>query len=601
MEKKYAILLVRVSTLQQDYEAQIYDLKRYGNTLGYTDYHIVETKETAFADLSQKVGTNEMFKFIQKNSQYNTVLMTEISRLGRRQSILQQLKEYCLQQQIQIYIKDLNFVLLDENGKISQLSDTIFTLYGMFAEAEVNQKKERFSRKRKELMEQGLSISGKLLFGYERQKTESKKNTLVVSVKQAEIIRMIFNWYINGLNNIKNPSIKTISLECIRLGYHHYTHSKRNVNKLLKEEAYTGFKTTNNQRKNPKFGIVMNEPEFLISSSNIKYPIIIDSDLFNQVQGKLKTNSTQGDKDTKHVTILSKLISCPSCGRKLNGNYRIRDGLNKNSYRCTSRSDSQPCSSTSKSISMNLIDSAVWSLIKSDSPALSQKINEINPDEYLVQLENHLNNFIQRENEIKEEIVRNVAILKSVSKSKSTNVIELIENTGNKIGKLEKELLKIENEKIKIESNKLLIYDKQSNVEAVINDNISIIQNSKELIKKYINSFIDAINIIEHNNKYSVLEIVIKDFTVSKEYTDYFGDKMKTQLELAYIVLDKTITRNINGVYFKAQSASKDYQKYLKLVTTIIIPMMKNEIDTKTFEITQPLNFNKLNFSKSSN
>jgi hypothetical protein len=36
---------------------------------------------------------------------------------------------------------------------------------------------------------------------------------------------------------LKNPSIKAISLECIKLGYHKYTHSKRNVNKLLKEAA----------------------------------------------------------------------------------------------------------------------------------------------------------------------------------------------------------------------------------------------------------------------------------------------------------------------------------------------------------------------------
>jgi hypothetical protein len=71
----------------------------------------------------------------------------------------------------------------------------------------------------------------------------------VVNDEQATIVRTIFNWYINGLNNVKNPSIKAISLECIKLGYHKYTHSKRNVNKLLKEAAYTGFKTTNNKKK----------------------------------------------------------------------------------------------------------------------------------------------------------------------------------------------------------------------------------------------------------------------------------------------------------------------------------------------------------------
>jgi hypothetical protein len=39
----------------------------------------------------------------------------------------------------------------------------------------------------------------------------------VVNDEQATIVRTIFNWYINGLNNVKNPSIKAISLECIKL------------------------------------------------------------------------------------------------------------------------------------------------------------------------------------------------------------------------------------------------------------------------------------------------------------------------------------------------------------------------------------------------
>ena len=42
----------------------------------------------------------------------------------------------------------------------------MFTLYGMFAENEVKQRVERFTRKKRDLMEAGMSISGKLLFGY---------------------------------------------------------------------------------------------------------------------------------------------------------------------------------------------------------------------------------------------------------------------------------------------------------------------------------------------------------------------------------------------------------------------------------------------------
>jgi hypothetical protein len=49
---------------------------------------------------------------------------------------------------------------------------------------------------------------------------------------------------------------------------------------------------------------------------------------------------------------------------------------------------------------MNLIDSAVWSLIKADLPSLSKQINEINPDEYIAQMDNQLN-LINREKKFK--------------------------------------------------------------------------------------------------------------------------------------------------------------------------------------------------------
>jgi len=601
MEKRYAIILVRVSTSQQDYEAQTLDLTKYGNTLGYTDYHIIETKETAFADLEHKIGTNEMFDFIKKNPKYNTVLMTEISRLGRRQSVLHTVKELCVTNQIQVYIKDLKFQLFDENGKITQFAEITFSLYGMFAESEVKQKLDRFKRKRKELVELGYSIGGKLLFGYDRyMHPEIKKNTLVVNKEQATTIRTIFNWYLNGLDNIKNPSIRAISIECVKRGFHPYTHSKRNVNKLLKEEAYTGFKQTNNKWKNPKFGIVQGEDEYLVSDSAIKYPVIIKTEMFNKIQAKLKTNTTQGDKETKHISILSKLIKCPACGRSLQANYRLREGLQKNSYRCTSRGDTVSCASRSKSLSMNLIDSAVWSLVKSDLPALSQKINEINPDTYLVEMESHLINLTNRESEINISINENIAILSSVGKLTSPNIIQLIKDTGKKIEKLESDLIKIEQEKSRIETNKLLIHNKQNNVEQVINDNLEAIEASKEQLKKYINAFVHRIDIIEHNTKYTVLEVAIRDYTYLTSFNDLILSKIPDNFpvirDLEYIILDKRITRDIKGAFYKENIVFNDECEANEYSTNEAIEIIKQELKTNNFIVGEPLNYKKLNY-----
>jgi tRNA U34 5-carboxymethylaminomethyl modifying GTPase MnmE/TrmE len=147
-------------------------------------------------------------------------------------------------------------------------------------------------------------------------------------------------------------------------------------------------------------------------------------------------------------------------------------------------------------------------LNQSDLPSLSKQINEINPDEYIAQMDNQLINLINRKKRNSKWYWWKCCNIKFSWKT-SPNIIQLIQKTGKTIEKLEDELNKIE-EKNKIESNKLLIYDKQANVESVINTNLAKIENSKELLKKYINAFVYSIKIIEHSVKYTVLQIAIE-------------------------------------------------------------------------------------------
>ena len=134
MSEKYAILIVRVSTMVQDYEPQVEDLKKYAKDKGYTDFHIIPTKESGLIDLNKKEGTNNLFSFIEENPQYRVVFVTEISRLGRRQSVLHQIKEWLVKNGVQLFVKDIGYALLDENGKVSIGGDMMFRLYGLFAE-----------------------------------------------------------------------------------------------------------------------------------------------------------------------------------------------------------------------------------------------------------------------------------------------------------------------------------------------------------------------------------------------------------------------------------------------------------------------------------
>jgi hypothetical protein len=45
----------------------------------------------------------------------------------------------------------------------------------------------------------------------------------VVNDEQATIVRTIFNWYINGLNNVKNPSPKAKFRNVLKLDIYNTT------------------------------------------------------------------------------------------------------------------------------------------------------------------------------------------------------------------------------------------------------------------------------------------------------------------------------------------------------------------------------------------
>jgi DNA invertase Pin-like site-specific DNA recombinase len=550
MVNKYAILLVRVSTMVQDYEPQLDDLKKYAKSKGYNKTHVIETKESGLVDLDKKVGTNKLFSFIQENPNYNVVFATEISRLGRRQSVLHQIKEWFVKHKIQLFVKDIGYSLLDETGKVTIGGDMMFSMYGFFAEAEIQQKKDRFRRAKQSLMEMGYSISGKTLFGYERVNVEGGRTTLILHKENSNIVRKIFNWYNRGIDVYeKKVSIKRIAIECRKLGLPQYTHSKRNINKLLKEEGYTGEKITNNKRKNNNFQEESSDEKYFITNNKIKYPVIIDKETFLLTQKRLKENNSRIDKSHKNITILSQLISCNKCKSHYSGNYRNINNRVLNTYRCSSRSKSNPCDNK-QSISMTMIDSAVWGLIKTDLDTLTKVISRYNPDKEIVQLKKSLKELEQRNDEINEEIMSLEQSFKGFSKLKNVTSGDFINSIQSKVKKLDKEKGDIDNEISRIKVNLSVKNGDLDDDYKSIKNNLETIEESKELLKKYINLFVDKIDIIVHNTSYSVIRVKFKidsfSFLPKPIKKNPLGRWDDGELDLyTNIILDKTNSQNI--------------------------------------------------------
>ena len=89
-----AVLMCRVSTEAQDYEAQIGDLKKYAISKGITEWEVIATKESGYRDISEREGWLKTKQFFEKHPDYDTLIVTEISRLGRRETAIAEIKEY---------------------------------------------------------------------------------------------------------------------------------------------------------------------------------------------------------------------------------------------------------------------------------------------------------------------------------------------------------------------------------------------------------------------------------------------------------------------------------------------------------------------------
>jgi DNA invertase Pin-like site-specific DNA recombinase len=397
-----AILLCRVSTEVQDYEAQISDLKKYAESKGITECHVIASKESGYKSIHEREGWAKTKEFFDQHPDYDTLIVTEISRLGRRETAIAEIKEYIERNKKSLYIKDINLHLYDK-GKKKPESDIVFSVFASMATTEMSLKKERFLRSRRNLNEQGYSIVGPVLFGYKRVRDEIKgKNKFVVSEKEAKEINEIYNIYLYGLDG-KDVGIRGLVLYAISKGMSKYLHSKRNMTKMLNESAYIGgVKEVRIKKKNPEYWIYndKSKPTHIETVSHIPYPSIVTKSLFDAVQKKKLSNRILVDKSKKHDTILSKLIECPECHTFMHGDYR--KGRGTASYRCAKHKDKR-CSNGSV-ICMPYIDSLVWCYLKSNVKKIIEEIYRKNFDVSISSIEDEILNCEEKKRALQEEV-----------------------------------------------------------------------------------------------------------------------------------------------------------------------------------------------------
>jgi len=513
------VCLARVSTSAQDYQAQINALHKKADEFGLTIVKDIATKESGFKSYDKKEGFSELVKFM-KDNDCRIVLCTELSRLSRKKFLLEQIKQWFIDNKIQLWVDDITFQLFNDKCEVDMTTDIVFSVFAAMAESEMKDKKKRMKRGIVELNKAGYSLTGKVTFGYTRKKSTEKikgkfRSVMDVNEKEAEQIRTVYNWYLNGIDGvITKCSISQIHQECIARGFGKYLQSRSNVKKCLKNGLYTGHVITSHRRKNPEYWIFEDKkaPKYIETGSEMTITPIISQEVFDAVQAKMKgvntrlvstTPNTYADKSHKHNTLLAKMIYCPACGKFYLGDYRTRGGRDSYNYRCQNHKRHG-----ASIISMKLLDYSVWAFCQDNFEKYLEYIQKFPGKIKSQEIKERIANIRLKRDEYEKELENlgtRFLLVKSLAASKAAT--DKFKQESNRI---QKEIAACDamlrrEEKSLAESMKADVLSQDKN------KTLSFIRSNKNEMKKFIAYVIRAVIPIFHNLDYIVVQVILHD------------------------------------------------------------------------------------------
>lgn len=277
-----------------------------------------------------KIETRPIFKEVLKDikkGKFDAIAVKEISRLSRG--------NYTDAGIIYDLIADKGIVIITpykiyNPTNLSDLKQIRFELF--MAREELEQTKERLNGARYNAALEGKWM-GQIPFGYERI-TEGKENGRLKPVeKEADIIKLIFDLYINGYEGkqVKERAISTI-LKRLNIktakGCQYWDTTQ--LTRILTNEAYIGvskFRTT----KRTSSGKVEKRPEKEHIRVEDAHEAIIEKEAFYKVQEIMKSHVPKTRLDAE-VFELTGILTCKHCGRKLVVNRYKRKRLNDEYY-----------------------------------------------------------------------------------------------------------------------------------------------------------------------------------------------------------------------------------------------------------------------------
>lgn len=319
---KKAVIYGRVSTQDQDYGRQINDLDEWAKKNGYTVVNRFAEKITGVSKAGERKEFQKMLEYIEKH-QIKMILVSELSRIGRLGVHTRLEIETLAEKGVNIFFYDKNQFTLNSKGKVEGTTMMMIGLVLDLAKLEIDQTRQRIISSLKNSARNG-KIQGSKFKPYGFSGDENKNITVVES--ELKVVKEIFKKYDSGLST---TSIAThLNATNTPTRYHQfageilrgrkaesYSWTPRTIYRILSNRMWIG------ERHHKGELVHQSEP-------------ILDINLFERVQERLKLRSNRPNKMINNTNYLKGIIYC-QCGRSMFMNIHIAKRVN--SYVCLSK------------------------------------------------------------------------------------------------------------------------------------------------------------------------------------------------------------------------------------------------------------------------
>jgi site-specific DNA recombinase len=355
---KQAAIYVRVSTDDQaehgySLPSQIENCQKFASQKDFDVAIIYQDDISGTMPVASRPEGRQLQKAIEAR-QINIVIVYQVDRLSRDiVDLLATVRDW-LRTGVDVYALDI--------GKITSELDIVLVIKGWQGGDERQKIRERTMRGRDAKAKAGKAVGqGIAPYAYTYSNGE-----LSINETEAQIVRMIYDWYVNGDENggmmslidiakrltetgIPTPSqSKSIKSKRARYGVWFYA----SVNWILQSETYCGILRYG--RRVVKGGRVENRPED--EHILIDVPAIVTREIWEQTQARRVYNSKIAKRRTKRDYLLRGLIYC-GCERHMagtTGRYLCTRHYNTNGGKCN-----EPI------VKGELIESFTWDYIMS--------------------------------------------------------------------------------------------------------------------------------------------------------------------------------------------------------------------------------------------